>query len=134
MRHPTTISPLITSNPRKERRSSWDFFRTALAGPGTTMTCADSLPRPKHGGVATSQAPLMCRLHRRLQRARPLVRASDSVRSSLAEVPPAFRVPHPIQTSALPQLPQSEPSPAVGKISTVHRYGRGATSVLRVSA
>eukprot|EP00965_Chrysotila_dentata_P005750 189823-Pleurochrysis_carterae.AAC.1 len=39
-------------------------------------------------------------------------RASDSVLSSLTDVPPAFRAPHPIQTSGFPQLPQSEPSPA----------------------
>eukprot|EP00965_Chrysotila_dentata_P149942 4951904-Pleurochrysis_carterae.AAC.1 len=46
-------------------------------------------------------------------------RASDSVRSSLADVPPASRVPYPIQTSGFPQLSQSEPSPAESLVSRI---------------
>eukprot|EP00965_Chrysotila_dentata_P156750 5179109-Pleurochrysis_carterae.AAC.2 len=57
-------------------------------------------------------------------------RASDSVRSSLADVPPAFRVPHPIQTSAFPQLPQSEPSPAKSVVSRICSQLREADSLV----
>eukprot|EP00965_Chrysotila_dentata_P030629 1019874-Pleurochrysis_carterae.AAC.2 len=71
------------------------------------MMCADSLPRPKRGGAPSSAAE------------GSTSRASDSVRSSLADVPPAFRVLHPIQTSAFPQLPQSEPSPAESVVSRI---------------
>eukprot|EP00965_Chrysotila_dentata_P116220 3841965-Pleurochrysis_carterae.AAC.1 len=86
---------------------------------GTLTKCANLPPRPVCDGEVTRRALLTCRLHRRRRRARPLVPRKSSVRSSLADVPPAFRVLRPIQTSTFPQLPQSEPSPAENVVSRI---------------